>query len=739
MTDLVVLSLEPWDDVWRRNQHLVAGLLRRDPGLRVLFVEPPVDPLHDVLTGHAPRRGHGVRPMVLSGAEGRLWTYRPAKALPRRLDRHADARLAAATVRAVRRVGFAAPLLWINDPSAAEIVRRTGWPALYDITDDWLEADRTPTEHARLVRDETLLMERCAEVVVCSPTLAEAKGRVRPVVLIPNAVDVDFYRRPQPRPADLPGGPVAVYVGTVHTDRIDVGLCMATAGALGEAGTLVLVGPHPLSHEDLDRLRAAGVVLLGPRPSAEVPGYLQHADVLVVPHVVTPFTLSLDPIKRYEYAAVGRPVVSTPVTGFVDADDPRVSVVSGDAFAAAVRAAVPAASEFPSGADGPVPDWGVRVAEMAGVLARVEAGRASPGGRALRLVVDVLSAPSESGGMRSYADELIHAWFETADGAADELVVHGEPWVADAFADVPQVRTVVVRNPHRLKRLALQWFGTAWLWRRERADAVVALGPVVTGLVPRSRRFCVVHDWRHVRRPEEFGRATRWYRRVWLPSIAGAQAVVAISEKTRSETLAQVPRARVVTIPNGTDHPRRWAVQSVERPSEGRTIVTYGHHPNKRPGLVLEAFGLLPADVRAGTRLVVLGARGGQAAVLLADARRLGVADQVDLPGFVPEAEYRRLVAGAALVVLASTDEGFGLPVVEANWFGIPVVTTTDSGLAEIHGDRVIDAAPTPQALAEALARGLSAHRGSHHGRRWADTALAMREMIESALPRALR
>nr|NLI51558.1 glycosyltransferase family 1 protein [Propionibacterium sp.] len=373
VTDLVVLSLEPWDEVWRRNQHLVAGLLGRDPGLRVLFVEPPVDPLHDVATGHRPRRGHGVRPVALSGAEGRLWTFRPTKILPRRLDPGADRRLAAATVRAARRLGFAVPVCWINDPSAAELLRVTDWPALYDITDDWLEADRTPAAHARLVRDEALLLARCAEVVVCSPTLAAAKGAVRPVTLIPNAVDVDLYRRPQPRPADLPSGPVAVYVGTVHTDRIDLDLCVATARELGPAGTLVLVGPHPLAAADLERLRHAGVLLVGPKPAAEVPGYLQHADVLVVPHVVTPFTLSLDPIKRYEYAAVGRPVVSTPVTGFVEGD-PRVTVASGDAFAAAVRTAVPAASAFPAGADGPVPSWTERSAEMAEVIERVRRG-----------------------------------------------------------------------------------------------------------------------------------------------------------------------------------------------------------------------------------------------------------------------------------------------------------------------------------------------------------------------------
>ena len=72
-------------------------------------------------------------------------------------------------------------------------------------------------------------------------------------------------------------------------------------------------------------------------------GYLQHADVLVVPHVVTSFTDSLDPIKLYEYQAVGRPVVSTPVAGFRDADDPRIDdrgrrVSSSRPCAAAVSA-----------------------------------------------------------------------------------------------------------------------------------------------------------------------------------------------------------------------------------------------------------------------------------------------------------------------------------------------------------------------------------------------------------------
>jgi glycosyltransferase involved in cell wall biosynthesis len=295
------------------------------------------------------------------------------KWLPRRLDRRADERLARAVMHSAASLDMRAPLLWINDPGAVALAQRSGWPTLYDITDDWLSADRSEADVERAATNEARLLQIAREVVVCSPELERRKGASRPVVLIPNAVDVDAYRRPTRRPTDLPEGPVALYLGTVHPDRLDVELCDATARALGFDGTLTLVGPNLLSPDQARRLEHTGARLLGARARDEVVGYLQHADVLVVPHVVTAFTDSLDPIKLYEYQAVGRPVVSTSVAGFRDADDPRITVADDAAFVAAVVAALPARSCFPDGADGPVPDWSERVAAMGQVLARLTA------------------------------------------------------------------------------------------------------------------------------------------------------------------------------------------------------------------------------------------------------------------------------------------------------------------------------------------------------------------------------
>jgi glycosyltransferase involved in cell wall biosynthesis len=375
-----VCSLEPWDSVWRRNQHLVSRLLA-DPGLRVVFVEPPVDPLHALHRRAVPRLGRGLRRLpeeehAFPGAD-RLWLYEPTKWVPRKVAGGGDRRRARAALRAARRVGAPPAVLWVNDISYAALLDVTSVPVVYDVTDDWLAAHRPAVETARLVEAEGRLLREAAAVTVCSPALQRTKGGERPVEQVTNGVDVAAYRDPGPRPADLPEGPVALYVGTLHADRLDVGLCVRTAAALAAVrGRLVLLGPDALEEDERRRLTTAGVVLLGARPFDTVPGYVTHADVLVVPHVVDAFTDSLDPLKLYEYRAAGRPVVATPVAGFRDTTDPAVRSLPATYFPAAVVAATRAAAprrEPPAD----LPTWEQQAALMAAVLGDA-AGRPAP-------------------------------------------------------------------------------------------------------------------------------------------------------------------------------------------------------------------------------------------------------------------------------------------------------------------------------------------------------------------------
>ncbi|HLX33028.1 MAG TPA: glycosyltransferase [Gaiellaceae bacterium] len=361
MKQLVVCSLEEWDDVWRRNQFLADRLLRSDFELRILFVEPPADPLHDLLRIRRPR---GLRVRTLE-ADRRLRTFRPLKPLPRRTGELADAALRRQVRLAARAFRFDDPVLWLNDVTYAPLIREAGWPAVYDVTDDWLRAPLSGRELERLRRLDELALRDAAEVVVCSPDLARSRGETRPVTLIRNAVDVEHFRRPRERPDDLPPAPVAVYLGSLHDSRLDVPLVVELARAAPEL-SVALVGPDSLTPSSKAALAAEPTVhLLGARPYADVPAYLQHADVVVVPHLVDEFTESLDPIKAYECLAVGRPTVATPVAGFRELGD-SAAVVARDGFVEAVRKAL--AGGVGGAVTGEIPSWDERAADFAAVL-----------------------------------------------------------------------------------------------------------------------------------------------------------------------------------------------------------------------------------------------------------------------------------------------------------------------------------------------------------------------------------
>lgn len=346
---LAVLSLEPWDDIWRRNQHFASRLIDSGAVRSLRFVTPPAPGLAVRARRTNPRPGISV--------------VVPPLVVPRRFGGHA------VIGRWLRHELRSADVLWVNDPVAGASALRAGQRVVYDVTDDWRAVAATERERAWIVAAEDVLAQRAA-TVVCSEVLA-ARWRDRygidPTV-VPNGVDLASLRSASPRSLDGTG-PHAVYVGTVHANRVDVDLIAALAE--GWAGTVHLVGPVGLDELNRARLAEAGVRLEGPVPSPEVPSWLISADVLISPHLVDDFTMSLDAIKSHEYLATTKPVVATPSSGFQALSVPGLAVVQASGFVAAVNQ-IAGTGPFERNV---ATDWDVRAAAFAAALGLARTGR----------------------------------------------------------------------------------------------------------------------------------------------------------------------------------------------------------------------------------------------------------------------------------------------------------------------------------------------------------------------------
>jgi glycosyltransferase involved in cell wall biosynthesis len=202
---------------------------------------------------------------------------------------------------------------------------------VYDVTDDWRSAGQPPRIVRRIVRAEDKLAHRAA-TIVCSDVLKQ-RWRSRYEVdapIVRNGIDLDAWQSVTPITQSGPG-PHVGYVGTLHEQRLDVDLIIDLTRR-PEIGTVHLVGPDCLDAALSRHLRhLPGLRLHGAVAARQVPGWMTAMDVLISPHLVNDFTLSLDAIKSHEYAASGRPVVATPTSGFTDGE--RASVVPAASFA----------------------------------------------------------------------------------------------------------------------------------------------------------------------------------------------------------------------------------------------------------------------------------------------------------------------------------------------------------------------------------------------------------------------
>ncbi len=218
---------------------------------------------------------------------------------------------------------------------------------------------------------------------------------------------------------------------------------------------------------------------------------------------------------------------------------------------------------------------------------------------------------------------------------------------------------------------------------------------------------------------EYFPRYYSLWRRLYLRwstarALKRARRIIAVSESTKRD-LVKLYSARVEKIEvvhHGVDNEIfnfQFSIFKEKLRIEKPYLLYLGRIETKKniQG-ILEAYKILKEQYAIPHELVLAGAPGyGYKNLKLKIDDLLKIVNcklKIKELGYVSEEEKWQLLAGADIFLFPSFYEGFGLPVLEAQTVGVPVVTSYGSCLPEIAGQGALFVNPAnPAQIAEAV------------------------------------
>jgi glycosyltransferase involved in cell wall biosynthesis len=195
----------------------------------------------------------------------------------------------------------------------------------------------------------------------------------------------------------------------------------------------------------------------------------------------------------------------------------------------------------------------------------------------------------------------------------------------------------------------------------------------------------------------------RWYGFVRMQGRVARRAgpLITVSSSAQADIGRdfRVNHGCVHIIPLGVDT-RLFRPPAEQARVPGRIVtVTSADSPLKGLPVLLRAVAKLATEREA--HLVVVGTPSDATRQQVA---QLALGDRVTFVGGLPDAEYARVLASAAVAVIPSLYEGFSLPAVEHMASGTPLVASRAGALPEVTGDAALLVPPgDPEELSAAL------------------------------------
>jgi glycosyltransferase involved in cell wall biosynthesis len=215
----------------------------------------------------------------------------------------------------------------------------------------------------------------------------------------------------------------------------------------------------------------------------------------------------------------------------------------------------------------------------------------------------------------------------------------------------------------------------------------------------------------------------RLYFKTLIPlSLKRCSRTITISESTKTDLLNRFPhinpdKIAVIHLGVNISSPPIQAKEHLEKYGlqEKKYFLSVGTlEPRKNIPGIIDAFHHIITtnkDYKKDYKLVIMGKKGWLYQEIFETVKKYHLDESVIFTGYVDGYAKQSLLAHAFLFVYPSFYEGFGLPVLEAMAYSVPVITGNVSSLPEVSGDAALLIDPHNwHEIAEAMLKLLS-HR----------------------------
>ena len=311
---ILYFSNTGWDRIKQRPQHLAEQLAKK---YKVIYIDM-VYSLTDSLAATLKLSDKKI-PWRLKGEvkqiNQNLHIYYPLLLLPlariQAISSLNNIILGYFVKKLLKKQGIEADILWLSNPRQFSLVSRLKHKLLYyDIMDDYPLFSNNRFIRKQIADMHRSIVDKADRILVSARELGNEIGKEKDIYLIPNAVDTKIFDGSQnyTKPNDLKkiAQPVIGCVSYIG-EWIDLDNVKSVA-LKNKNWSFVFIGPI---HRNIEPYQLDNIHFLGKRDHHDLPSYISHFDVCLVPFIVNELTNKVNPVKMFEYLAMNKPVIAS--------------------------------------------------------------------------------------------------------------------------------------------------------------------------------------------------------------------------------------------------------------------------------------------------------------------------------------------------------------------------------------------------------------------------------------------